>query len=60
MQLALGPRTSEDAHEENHADVARAVANPAVQHAMCEDYRAGLGVDRAADDADRMNLRFAD
>jgi haloacetate dehalogenase len=22
-------------------------------HAMCEDYRAGLGVDRAADDADR-------
>ncbi len=39
--------------EENHADVARAVASPAVQHAMCEDYRAGLGVDRAADDADR-------
>jgi haloacetate dehalogenase len=39
--------------EENYADVARAVANPAVQHAMCEDYRAGLGVDRAADDADR-------
>ena len=22
-------------------------------HAMCEDYRAGLGVDRAADDAER-------
>ena len=39
--------------EENYADVARAVANPAVQHAMCEDYRAGLGVDRAADDSDR-------
>jgi haloacetate dehalogenase len=39
--------------EENYADVARAVANPAVQHAMCEDYRAGLGVDRVADDADR-------
>jgi haloacetate dehalogenase len=39
--------------EENYADVARAVADPAVQHAMCEDYRAGLGVDRAADDADR-------
>jgi haloacetate dehalogenase len=39
--------------EENHADVARAVADPAVQHAMCEDYRAGLGIDRAADDADR-------
>ncbi len=39
--------------EENHADVTRAVADPAVRHAMCEDYRAGLGVDRAADDADR-------
>jgi haloacetate dehalogenase len=38
---------------ENYADVARALARPAVQHAMCEDYRAGLGVDRAADDADR-------
>jgi haloacetate dehalogenase len=38
---------------ENHADVSRAVADPAVQHAMCEDYRAGLGVDRAADDTDR-------
>jgi haloacetate dehalogenase len=39
--------------DENYVDAARAVANPAVQHAMCEDYRAGLGVDRAADDADR-------
>jgi haloacetate dehalogenase len=39
--------------EDNYADAARAVADPAVQHAMCEDYRAGLGVDRAADDADR-------
>lgn len=39
--------------EQNYADAARAVADPAVQHAMCEDYRAGLGVDRAADDADR-------
>ncbi|WP_169981901.1 alpha/beta fold hydrolase [Microbispora sp. H10836] len=38
---------------ENHADVAAATADPRVRHAMCEDYRAGLGVDRAADDADR-------
>jgi haloacetate dehalogenase len=38
---------------ENHADALRAVSDPAVQHAMCEDYRAGLGPDRAADDADR-------
>jgi haloacetate dehalogenase len=42
---------------ENHADVARVVASPAVQHAMCEDYRAGLGVDRAADDDDRIAVR---
>jgi haloacetate dehalogenase len=40
--------------QENYADVARAVASPSVQHAMCEDYRAGLGVDRAADDDDRL------
>jgi haloacetate dehalogenase len=40
--------------EENYADAARVVASPSVQHAMCEDYRAGLGVDRAADDADRV------
>ena len=38
---------------QNHADAAAAVQDPAVVHAMCEDYRAGLGVDRAADDADR-------
>ena len=38
---------------ENYADVAQAIASPSVQHAMCEDYRAGLGVDRAADDDDR-------
>ena len=40
--------------QENHDDVATAVNRPAVQHAMCEDYRAGLGVDRDADDADRL------
>ncbi|HEY1640059.1 MAG TPA: alpha/beta hydrolase [Streptosporangiaceae bacterium] len=38
---------------ENYADAWQAISNPAVQHAMCEDYRAGLGPDRAADDADR-------
>jgi haloacetate dehalogenase len=38
---------------ENYEDVLAAVTDPAVQHSMCEDYRAGLGVDRAADDADR-------
>jgi haloacetate dehalogenase len=44
--------TAERMGEENHADYRRAVADPATVHAMCEDYRAGLGVDRAADDAD--------
>jgi haloacetate dehalogenase len=39
--------------EENFADWLRAVHDPAVIHAMCEDYRAGLGIDRAHDEADR-------
>lgn len=38
---------------ENHADYLAAIHDPATVHAMCEDYRAGLTVDRAADDADR-------
>ena len=39
--------------EEAWADLRRALHDPAVVHAMCEDYRAGLGIDRAHDDADR-------
>ncbi|MFD2092085.1 alpha/beta fold hydrolase [Blastococcus deserti] len=39
--------------EENHADFVAAVHDPATVRAMLEDYRAGLGVDRAADEADR-------
>ena len=39
--------------EENHADCLRAIHDPEVVHAMMEDYRAGLGIDRAHDDADR-------
>ena len=39
--------------EENFADYARAIHDPATVHAMCEDYRAGLGIDREHDDADR-------
>jgi haloacetate dehalogenase len=39
--------------EENFADFRRAVHDPATVRAMLEDYRAGLGVDRAADDADK-------
>jgi haloacetate dehalogenase len=38
---------------ENHADYLRAIRDPATVRAMLEDYRAGLSVDRAADDADR-------
>jgi haloacetate dehalogenase len=38
---------------ENHADFLAAIHNPATVRAMLEDYRAGLGVDRAADEADR-------
>jgi haloacetate dehalogenase len=39
--------------EENYADYLRAIRDPEVVHAMMEDYRAGLGIDRAHDDADR-------
>jgi haloacetate dehalogenase len=39
--------------EEAWADYRRAIHDPATVHAMCEDYRAGLGIDRAHDDADR-------
>jgi len=39
--------------DENYADHLRAIHDPATVHAMCEDYRAGLGLDRAHDDEDR-------
>jgi haloacetate dehalogenase len=38
---------------ENHADVWAALRDPAVVHGMCEDYRAGLRIDREHDEADR-------
>lgn len=38
---------------ESYADYLTAIRNPHVVRAMIEDYRAGLGPDRAADDADR-------
>jgi haloacetate dehalogenase len=37
----------------NHADAWAAFRDPAVVHGMCEDYRAGLGIDRDHDEADR-------
>ncbi len=38
---------------ENYEDIYAAVHDPATVHAMLEDYRAGLGIDRAHDDADK-------
>ncbi len=48
-------RTPEPASmgEDNHADLWAALRDPAVVHGMCEDYRAGLGLDREHDAADR-------
>jgi haloacetate dehalogenase len=37
----------------NHADLWAALRDPAVVHGMCEDYRAGLGIDRHHDEVDR-------
>ncbi|MFI5713452.1 alpha/beta fold hydrolase [Kribbella sp. NPDC051620] len=42
---------------ENHADFLAAIRNPATVHAMVEDYRAGLGIDRQADEKDRADGR---
>jgi haloacetate dehalogenase len=42
---AMGP--------ENHEDVWSALRDPAVVHGMCEDYRAGLTIDRGHEAADR-------
>lgn len=39
--------------EEAWADYLAAIRDPATVLAMCEDYRAGLGIDREHDDADR-------
>ena len=38
---------------EAFADYQRAIHDPATVHAMVEDYRAGLGIDREHDEADR-------
>ena len=39
--------------EEAFADLRAAIHDPQTVHAMVEDYRAGLGIDREHDDADR-------
>ena len=45
--------TPEAMGAENHADLWAALRNPAVVHAMAEDYRAGLDIDPDHDLADR-------
>ena len=46
--------------EEAYADYRRAIHDPETVHAMMEDYRAGLGIDRAHDEADlRAGRRVA-
>ncbi|MGW2492140.1 alpha/beta fold hydrolase [Streptomyces sp. NPDC001606] len=49
--------TPEQMGTEAYEDYRRAIHDPATVHAMCEDYRAGLGVDREHDDADRQTGR---
>jgi haloacetate dehalogenase len=48
-----GPALRERMGGQNYDDYLAAIHDPAVVVAMLEDYRAGLGVDRAADDDDR-------
>jgi haloacetate dehalogenase len=45
--------SAEQMGAQNHADVWTALRDPAVVHGMAEDYRAGLGIDREHDAADR-------
>jgi haloacetate dehalogenase len=54
---ARAPGKAQAMGEQNHADYLQAINDPRTVRAMLEDYRAGLGVDRAADDADRATGR---
>jgi haloacetate dehalogenase len=51
------PATAEHMGAEAFADFRRAIHDPQTVHAMMEDYRAGLGVDREHDEADRASGR---
>ena len=48
-----GPQDPEAMGRENWEDWQRAIHDPATVRAMLEDYRAGLGIDRANDETDR-------
>jgi haloacetate dehalogenase len=56
----LGPELAASMGQENHDDLAAAVADPRTVRAMLEDYRAGLGVDVECDRADRAAGRRID
>lgn len=43
--------------EDNYAEFCAAIHDPATVHAMIEDYRAGLGIDRDHEEADKANGR---
>jgi haloacetate dehalogenase len=45
--------TPDDIGPEAYADLRSAIHDPETVYAMCEDYRAGLGIDREHDDHDR-------
>ena len=47
--------TPEAMGQGNFDDFLQAIHDPMTVHAMLEDYRAGLGIDRAHDDADRRS-----
>lgn len=49
--------TPEQMGAEAYEDYRRAIHDPATVHAMCEDYRAGLGIDREHDERDRRDGR---
>ncbi|WP_346622864.1 alpha/beta hydrolase [Blastococcus montanus] len=50
---SLAPGRAAAMGEDNHADHLAAIRDPDTVFAMLEDYRAGLGIDRAAEEADR-------
>ncbi|SDJ47655.1 haloacetate dehalogenase [Frankineae bacterium MT45] len=55
-----GPEKQALMGDANYRDFLNAIENPLVVRAMLEDYRAGLGVDRATDDADRAAGRVVE
>jgi haloacetate dehalogenase len=50
--------TAEHMGEEAFEDYRSAIHDPDTVHGMCEDYRAGLGIDREHDEADRAAGRL--